>query len=139
MHGFNSDFYTFAASVIPVVFFALMLPGCILARYARWVKQWRSRRARPIVTADKISARRLWLVLRSYDLLMLPVMATIYFTLEGELRSINALSDQHASASDQHWVTISLIGLVVIAVACTMAAISQSWAADIGTSRKSDG
>ncbi len=50
---------------------------------------------------------------------MLPVMATIYFTLEGEFRSINALSDQHASASDQHWVTISLIGLVVIAVACT--------------------
>jgi hypothetical protein len=139
MHGFNSDFYTFAASVIPVVFFALMLPGCILARYARWVKQWRSRRARPIVTAEKISMPRLWLVLRSYDLLMLPVMASIYFTLEGELRSIKVLSAQHASASDHHWVTISLIGLVIIAVACSMIAISQSWAADIGISRDGAG
>ncbi len=35
---FNSDLYVVGATVIPVLFIALMLQGGVLARYALWTK-----------------------------------------------------------------------------------------------------
>lgn len=139
MDVFRPDLYLAAVTVIPVLLVAVLVPGGVLARYARWAKDWRSRHAQPIVSAPKVSTARLWLVLRAYDVLYLPVTATVILTLEGLVRSISALANEHASTTDRHWVLVSLVGMVVLTVMMLTAAISQSWASGIGTRNESEG
>lgn len=135
---FRPDLYLAAVTVIPVLLVAVLVPGGVLARYASWAKGWRSRHARPIVSAERVSVPRLWLVLRGYDILYLPVTATVVLTLEGLMRSISALASERASVSDRQWVLASLVGMVCLTVAMLMAAISQSWASGIGGRKESD-
>lgn len=137
--AFNSDLYTVAATVIPVLFVAMMLPPGILARYSLWSKQLRSRqlqRIRKSIAAggedpDRIPPSRLTALFRSHDLVRLPVTLFFVFFLGGEISAVLAIDHRHATAAEHSWVMAALIVLPILTVVSTVAATSFEWASGI--------
>jgi hypothetical protein len=136
---FNADLYTVAATVIPVLFVAMMLPSGILARYSLWTKQLRSRqlqRVRKSIAArgedpDKVPAPRLTALFRSHDLVRLPVTLFFVLFLGGEISAVLAIDHRHATAVEHWWVMASLVVLPILSLVSAVAATSFEWARDI--------
>lgn len=128
---FNANFYTVATAVIPVYFLILVFPGGILARYAIWTKQLRSRYAVPIVESEKPSTPRLMVVQHAYEVLYLPVMAAMVFGVWGEVSAVRALDHEHATSGQHWWVLTSMVGFPVFAGVSALAAVSFAWAATL--------
>lgn len=146
--AFNSDLYVVGATVIPVLFIALLIPEGVLARYAVWVKSLRSRQlgairtrhtrqasADPTFAADTETAQipvpTLWGVLRLHDLLLFPVTAALLLFVGGEISAVHALDHRHASGSEHWWVEATLVALPVLACISVIASISFQWASEI--------
>jgi hypothetical protein len=110
---FNADFYVVAATVIPVLFLALMLPGGILARFARWEREWRRAQIREH-GADFVSKAPVH-VRAVYELMGWPVALALAFGLVGEIPAILALDHRHATATEHAWTLVSVIGLAALA------------------------
>jgi lysylphosphatidylglycerol synthetase-like protein (DUF2156 family) len=125
---FNTSFYVVGATVIPVLFIALLIPDGALARYSLRAKQLRSTQLRRIRGG---SASRHWGVLRIHDLLVLPVTITFLVFVTGEIDAVHALSHQHAFSTEHTWVETALVWLTIMAVVSTIASISFRWAAGI--------
>jgi lysylphosphatidylglycerol synthetase-like protein (DUF2156 family) len=125
---FNANFYVVGATVIPVLFIALLIPDGALARYSLWAKQLRSTGLRRIRGG---SASRHWGVLRVYNLLALPVTITFLLFAIGEIDAVHALSHEHASGTEHTMVETALVWLTIMAVVSTIASISFRWAAEI--------
>lgn len=125
---FNTNFYVVGATVIPVLFIALLIPDGALARYSLWAKRLRSTQLRRIRGG---SVSRHWGVLRIHDLLVLPVTITFLVFITGEIDAVHALSHQHASGTEHTWVETALVWLTIMAVVSTTASISFHWAAGI--------
>lgn len=126
--SFNANFYVVGATVIPVLFIALLIPNGALARYSLWAKQLRSTQLRRVRGG---SASRRWGALRIYDLLVFPVTITFVVFVIGEVDAVHALSHEHASGAEHTWVETALVWLTVMAVLSTIASISFRWAAGI--------
>lgn len=148
--AFNSDLYVVGATVIPVLFIALLVPEGLLARYAVWVKHLRSlqlariqlRLARKALReADQAelteavvpgpSAFAVWGVFRLYDLLVFPVTAALILFVMGEISAAHALNHRRASGTEHWWVETALVGLPLLAVASVIASNSFRWASGI--------
>jgi hypothetical protein len=128
---FNSDLYMVAATVIPVLFVALVLPNGVLARYAVWAKKQRSNQLRRVTQGGALPARRLWGVYRIYDFLTLPVTLFRLFFVMGEISAVLALDHRHATRTEHRLVMASLIVMPIIAVLSAIAATSFAWAKDL--------
>lgn len=126
--AFNANFYVVGATVIPVLFIALLIPDGALGRYAVWVKRLRSTQLRRIRGG---SAGRHWGVFRVHDLLLLPVTVTFIVFVLGEIDAVHALSHQHASGSQHVWVETALVWMTIMAVLSTVTSISFRWASGI--------
>ena len=132
--SFNADFYVVAATIIPVWFVAVMLPGGILARYAVWARQLRARQSKrigPAMNAGKLSGTRLWLILRFRDVLTLPDKATLTFAGVGEVCAVLSLDRGHATGFEHWWVLVSVVGLPVVTVIGAQVAILGTWTRDL--------
>ncbi|MGH2902052.1 MAG: hypothetical protein ACRDK7_00435 [Solirubrobacteraceae bacterium] len=55
---FNANLYVVAATVIPVYFVALMLPGGILPRYLNWAKDERAKTIRAMLARGEHKTAR---------------------------------------------------------------------------------
>jgi hypothetical protein len=101
---FKYNLYVVAATVIPVLFIALMLPPGVLARYALWAKEQRNAQLQQVIQADKgtgkVSGRKLWAVFRRYDLVVLPATIAFVFFLGGEISAALAIDHRHATSTD---------------------------------------
>lgn len=133
--AFNGDLYATAATVIPVLFIALMFPNGLLARYALWCKQWRSKRGVPAVEEGR--AQKIRSVNNRYLLLIFPVDLVLLAGSWGEVCAFIALIRRHATQVERLVVIASVVVLPVIAALSAMTAISQSWAAGL-TKRTSE-
>jgi len=124
--AFNANFYVVAATVTPVLFLALMLPGGILARYGQWVKDWRDRRLSSMPPPERIGSRSAhqWVTSNGYTVLYLPVYVALTFGGVGEVAAVLALDAEHATRFEHLWVRASVIGLAAITVASTLVAVS---------------
>lgn len=109
--SFNSDLYVTAATVIPVWFIAVLLPGGVLARYGVWAQAWMMPR---MTDADGWKLLGLSCV---YALLYSPVFFVLIFGFGGELYAVLALAHRHATARDHQFVMTALIGLTAVATA----------------------
>jgi hypothetical protein len=135
MQPFNADFYVAGATVIPVLFLALLLSGGPLAKYALWAKRQRSEQLRRIIKAEQgienVSATRLWWVRNTYYLLSLPTTLVLVFFVGGEISAAYALDHRHATSSEHGWVLAALVVLPIITVLVVLASVSFTWARDI--------
>ena len=119
---FNADLYVTAATIIPVLFIALLFPGGILNRYALWAKRWRSRGAVSAFRAG--DTRRMQRFLNGYTVLILPVDLAIVFAVWGEISAFIALNDRKASPLAHTWVLSSVVILVVVSALSALVSIS---------------
>jgi hypothetical protein len=120
--AFNSDLYVVGATVIPVLFIALMLQGGVLGRYALWTKNLRSlmlgriglraaKKAVRLAEAGNMAAAEnakepptlaLWGALRVYDLLIFPATLVFVALGGGEISAVLAIDHRHATPSSTH-------------------------------------
>jgi hypothetical protein len=128
---FNADFYFMAATIIPIFFLALMLPGGVLFRYSIWVRRWHTRH---LSDALNNKDRRYWRTLlanRGHDLFSLPIQLMLLAASIGEVSAVIALDQRHATPREHWWVLVSVIGLPVVTVMSALFAASYAWAADV--------
>ncbi len=114
---FNADLYVAAVTVIPVYFIALLMPGGLLRRYARWAKleerqDYRSAHGRAPVRRVGRHAPGAVSLLR-----MLPATLSILLSGVGAVEAALALEHRHASAAERMWTTDALLVLPILAVA----------------------
>jgi hypothetical protein len=129
--AFNSDFYVAAATVIPILFIALLLPGGVMHRYAIWAKKWYIRRF-PAEFLERSNPFR-WSSLKvtfkasgmTYGLqyLLLPVVVTLIFGSFSEACAMLALANQHATHTEHQWVLWAVVSLPFIAAASSILAL----------------
>jgi hypothetical protein len=134
---FNVNLYVVAATVIPVLFIALMLPPGVLARYALWAKERRNAQLRQVVQAEKATGkatgRKLWAVFRRYDLVVLPATLAFVFFLGGQISAALAIDHRHATSTEHAWVMWSLIGLPILTVLSVIGALAFDRKAILGS------
>lgn len=134
-HGvitFNADFYSVAATIVPVIFVALLFPGGMLAHYALWAKRWRSKRSLAALRSGKRLSLRLWIIFRAYDLLMLPVTLAFVLGTMGELASFIALDHRSATHLEHSLVFAAVLTLPVLAAMSATLSISLKWSSGVG-------
>lgn len=130
--AFNGNLYLATATVIPILFVALMLPGGVLARYSVWTKNVRSLMLGRIYKRDKPPNLAVWAAWRVHDLLRLPVMAFLVLFLFGEYGAMSALANRHPTAFDQWMADNAVIIMALIAFASSIAASAFEWSSKIG-------
>jgi hypothetical protein len=134
---FNYNLYVVGATVIPVLFIALMLPPGLLARYALLVKEHRNAQLRQLIQGDKatgkVSGRSLWAVFRRYDIVVLPAALAFVFFVWGEISAVYALDHRHATATEHTGVMWSLIGLPILTVLSVVGALAFDRKAILGS------
>jgi hypothetical protein len=138
---FNSDLYLVAATVLPVLFIALMLESSGLARAAIWAarreaREYRRLRARisEVVEEAEVGGRRHVIVgggLELGGLLALPAVACLLLFGAGEVCAVLALNAQHASDVEHDLVMAALVALPVALVAVAASAIVASAVRDL--------
>jgi hypothetical protein len=128
---FNANFYITGATVIPVLFIALMLPDGILVGYALWTRRVRTRWVQSIAGADRsslvrsfLASTRMWLAQQGFFVIQLPMMFALIFGLTGEVAALLALDEEQATRFEHVWVRASVIGLVALLAVGAMIWIS---------------
>lgn len=121
INSFNSNFYIVAATVIPVYFIALLLPGGggALYRYWRWVETWRNRKVALAAKAKSADGRSPHL----YYALLLPPIIVLACGMIGEINALVSLDRQSAFLCDGVPELIWLVPLPVIAGVGVMIAV----------------
>lgn len=134
--GFNTNLYVVAATVLPVLFIALMLEGGGLTRAAIWAlrsqiddfRRLRAR-ARQVAEAARQNQRPTVVIAVSSNadaLSVLPAVVCMLLFGFGEVCSVLALNAQRATSFEHFWVIAALIAMPIAVVAVTSAAIIRS-------------
>jgi hypothetical protein len=100
---FNSEFYTVAATVIPLFFIALLLPNGFLFEY------WRQVESRHNNRGSSHGGRKLWSQIRRHSLYLVTVLPPMIVVVAGsvaEICSILALNCRHANAFEHAVVLV---------------------------------
>jgi len=108
---FNSEFYSVAATVIPIFFIALLLPNGFLFDYWRRVE---SRHGHPI---DNRGGRVVWGHLRRHILYLVTVIPPMIVVVAGsvaEICAILALNGRHGDSFEHAVVLVYFFLLPVV-------------------------
>ena len=120
---FNGNFYSVAATVIPLFFIALLLPSGFLFKY------WRQVEARHNERAVGGGGRAAWGNLKRHSLYLLTVIPPMIVVVAGsvaEMCSILALDRRHASFFEHAVVLVYFLLLPAVTAAGVMILVTAS-------------
>jgi hypothetical protein len=144
--AFNSELYVVAATVLPVLFIALMLESSGLARAAIWAARREAREYRRLrervaeaVEQAEHGERRHVVGVGSFELgglLALPALLCLLLFGAGEVSSVLALDARHASSFEHVVVLAALVALPVALVAVAAGSLLAAAVRDLRAAGK---
>jgi len=125
-HLLNADFFATAATVIPVLFLALLFPGGPLLRLLVWARKSHAREVLRGSSGGYKSRGRFALVGLLNWVVMIPGAGVVY-GFWGEYTALQALRNMYASAGQQEIVFSAAIVLLAMVIVSPIAISSVEW------------
>jgi hypothetical protein len=121
---FNSNFYMMTATVIPVLYLALILQAPMMAIVLAYLKEINDRLIR---RNDFLAALLFWPTYYGTMFLGIGGLALLYMGVGSEVVSILALFHESDNYSNRQFVLFSTIILLVVTVATPLSTIIRAW------------